>query len=80
MNTQGNHSTADMSEANTEKKQPNSKQSLSPLARLIQLGREKSFVTYEDILQHFPNPESDVDALDRIYAALIAADIPYIDD
>jgi RNA polymerase primary sigma factor len=52
----------------------------SPCARLIQLGREKSFITPEDILREFPEPEKDVEALDRIFAALTAANIPYIDE
>ena len=69
-----------MSEEHNKQSQSNHQQEHSPLAQLIQLGREKSFITPEDILKYFPNPESDVDALDRIYAALIAADIPYIDD
>jgi len=32
----------------------------SSLARLIQIGRNKSFVTIDDILQFFPNAEQDV--------------------
>ena len=68
-----------MSEEKKSQEQLNHEQRLSALARLIQLGREKSYITSDDILQSFPNPESDVEALDRIYAALIAADIPYRD-
>jgi RNA polymerase primary sigma factor len=68
-----------MSKDKNRQQQPNHQQGHSPLARLIQLGRDKSFITSEDILQFFPNPESDVEALDRIYAALIAAEIPYRD-
>ena len=52
----------------------------SPIARLIQLGREQSFITTDDILREFPEPEKDVDALDRIFGALICAEIPYIED
>lgn len=52
----------------------------SPCARLIQLGREQSFITTEDILREFPEPEKDIEALDRIFAALAAANIPYIDE
>ena len=52
----------------------------SPCARLIQLGREQSFITTEDILREFPEPEKDIDALDRIFAALAAANIPFIED
>ena len=51
----------------------------SPLARLIQLGREKSYVTLEDILKLFPEPEKDIDQTDRIFATLLSAGIPCID-
>jgi RNA polymerase primary sigma factor len=52
----------------------------SPLARLIQIGRNKSFVTIDDILQFFPNAEQDVGQLEKAFAALISAGIPYIED
>ena len=52
----------------------------SPCARLIQLGREQSFITTDDILREFPEPEKDIEALDRIFAALAAANIPFFED
>ena len=52
----------------------------SAIARLIELGRQKSFVTIDDILVFFPEAESDVDQLEEAFAALISAGIPYIDD
>ena len=51
-----------------------------PLARLIDLGRQKSFVTIEDILQFFPDAEQDVDQLEEAFSALLNAGIPYVDD
>jgi RNA polymerase primary sigma factor len=50
------------------------------LARLIALGRQKSFVTIDDILSFFPEAEQDVDQLEEAFAALISAGIPYLDD
>lgn len=50
------------------------------LARLIELGRQKSFVTIDDILSFFPEAEQDVDQLEEAFAALISAGIPYMDD
>ena len=50
------------------------------LARLIELGRQKSFVTIDDILSFFPEAEQDVDQLEEAFAALISAGIPYVDD
>jgi len=52
----------------------------SSLAQLIQVGRNKSFVTINDILKFFPNAEQDVGQLEKAFAALISAGIPYIED
>ncbi len=52
----------------------------SPVARLIALGREKTYVTIDDILQIFPEAERDVDKLEEAFAALLSAGIPYVDD
>ncbi len=51
-----------------------------PLPRLIDLGRQKSFVTIEDILLFFPDAEQDVDQLEEVFAALLGAGIPYLED
>jgi RNA polymerase primary sigma factor len=50
------------------------------VARLIELGRRKSFVTYDDILKFFPEAEQDVDQLEEAFSALVSAGIPYIED
>ena len=55
-------------------------QANSPISRLIGLGRSKSYVTYGDILQVIPQPEHDLGYLDLVFATLIAAKIPYIDE
>ncbi|MCS6906552.1 MAG: RNA polymerase sigma factor [Anaerolineales bacterium] len=52
----------------------------SPIARLIELGRQKSYVTFDDILSFFPEAEQDVDQLEEAFAALLSAGIPYVDD
>jgi RNA polymerase primary sigma factor len=52
----------------------------SAIARLIELGRQKSFVTIDDILSFFPEAEQDVDQLEEAFAALISAGIPYLDE
>jgi len=51
-----------------------------PLPRLIELGRQKSFVTIEEILLFFPDAEQDVDQLEEIFAALLSAGVPYVED
>ena len=50
------------------------------LARLIELGRQKSYVTIDDILHFFPEAEQDVEQLEETFAALMSAGIPYIED
>jgi RNA polymerase primary sigma factor len=50
------------------------------IARLVELGRQKTFVTIDDILTLFPDAEQDVDQLEEAFAALLSAGIPYIDD
>jgi RNA polymerase primary sigma factor len=50
------------------------------VARLIELGRQKSYVTIDDILTFFPEAEQDVDQLEEAFAALISAGVPYIDE
>lgn len=52
----------------------------SPIARLIELGRQKSYVTLDDILHFFPEAEQDVEQLEEAFAALLSAGIPFIED
>ena len=40
---------------------------LSPIASLFRIGRQQSFVTYQDILRFVPYPERDLDYVDRIF-------------
>jgi RNA polymerase primary sigma factor len=50
------------------------------IARLIELGRQKTYVTIDDILHFFPDAEQDVEQLEEAFAALISAGIPYVED
>ncbi len=50
------------------------------IARLIELGRQKSYVTIDDILQFFPEAEQDVEQLEETFAALMSAGIAYVED
>jgi RNA polymerase primary sigma factor len=50
------------------------------IARLIELGRQKTFVTIDDILHFFPDAEQDVEQLEEAFAALMSAGIPYLED
>src|SRR6202142_1143264 len=50
------------------------------IARLIELGRQKSYVTLDDILHFFPEAEQDVEKLEEAFAALLSAGIPFVED
>ena len=52
----------------------------SAIARLIELGRQKSYVTYDDILHFFPDAEQDLGQLEEAFASLMSAGIPYLED
>ena len=52
----------------------------SPISRLIQIGRKKTYVTINDILEFFPDAEKDVEQLEEVFAAFISAGIQYIED
>ena len=53
---------------------------LLEIPSIIALGRKQGFVTYDDILNIIPNIEQDQDLLEIIFAALISAEIKYIED
>jgi len=46
-------------------------------AQLIALGRRKRFITIDDILRFYPNAENNVQLLEKAFAALNSAGIPY---
>ena len=52
----------------------------SAIARLIALGRQKSYVTIDDILHFFPEAEQDVEQLEEAFAALLSAGIAFVED
>ncbi len=52
----------------------------SPIARLIELGRQKSYVTLDDILHFFPEAEQDVEQLEEAFSALMSAGIPFVEE
>jgi RNA polymerase primary sigma factor len=50
------------------------------IARLVELGRQKSYVTLDDILHFFPEAEQDVQQLEEAFSALLSAGIPFVED
>lgn len=60
--------------------QTTSRDYVSPLARLFQIAREKGYITYDEILAEIPQPEQTLDQLERLFGALLAAEIPFGDE
>jgi RNA polymerase primary sigma factor len=52
----------------------------SPIARLIELGRQKKYVTIDDILHVFPEAEKDIEQLEETFSALLSAGVAYTED
>ncbi|NIS79393.1 MAG: sigma-70 family RNA polymerase sigma factor [Anaerolineales bacterium] len=50
------------------------------IGQLIELGKERGYVTIDDILAVFPEVERDIDQLEDAYAALISAGVSVLDD
>lgn len=50
------------------------------LEHLLELGRERGFVTIDDILGVFPEAERDLDQLEEVYSSLLTAGITYLDE
>ena len=52
----------------------------SPIARLIELGRQKKYVTIDDILRFFPEAEKDTGQLEEAFLALLSAGVAFVED
>jgi RNA polymerase primary sigma factor len=52
----------------------------SPIARLIELGRQKKYVTFDDILHFFPEAEKDIEQLEEAFSALLGAGVAFVED
>jgi RNA polymerase primary sigma factor len=52
----------------------------SPIARLIELGRQKKYVTIDDILHFIPEAEKDIEQLEETFSALLSAGVAFVED
>lgn len=48
--------------------------------QVIALGRQQGYITLDDLMQFFPEAEEDINQLDEVFAALLSAGIPYVED
>jgi RNA polymerase primary sigma factor len=51
----------------------------SPIARLIELGRQKKYVTFDDLLHFIPEAEKDIEQLEEAFSALLSAGVAFIE-
>jgi len=58
---------------------PHSSEHISPMARLFQMAHQQGYLTFDQILAVWPDPEGALEQLDRLFGALIAAGIPFGD-
>jgi RNA polymerase primary sigma factor len=56
------------------------KEEYSPIARLIELGRQKKYITIDDILHFFPESEKDIEQLEEAFSALLSAGVAFVED
>jgi RNA polymerase primary sigma factor len=61
-------------------RETDSNEPVAALNQLITLGRQKGFLTPEDLMAFFPEAEEDINQLDEVFAALMSAGIPYVED
>ncbi|MFA6295192.1 MAG: sigma-70 family RNA polymerase sigma factor [Candidatus Paceibacterota bacterium] len=47
--------------------------------KLIQKGRDRGFVTYDEILKEFPQIENDINFLDELYVKLVTANVDVLE-
>jgi RNA polymerase primary sigma factor len=52
----------------------------SPIARLIELGRQKKYVTIDDILHFLPEAEKDIEQLEEAFSALLSAGVAFVEE
>ncbi len=50
------------------------------ISQLVELGREQGYITYDNILEIFPEAEQELDRLEKVFATLISQGIPYVED
>jgi RNA polymerase primary sigma factor len=52
----------------------------SPIARLIEFGRQKKYVTFDDVLYFFPDAEKVIGQLEEAFSALLSAGVAFVED
>ncbi len=56
------------------------KEEYSPIAQLIELGRQKKYVSIDDILHFLPEAEKDIEQLEEAFSALLSAGVAFVEE
>jgi RNA polymerase primary sigma factor len=55
-------------------------QSYYAVQQIVSLGRQQGYITLDDLIQFFPEAEDEINQLDEVFAALMSAGVPYVED
>ena len=69
-----------MSKKNSKPIQSDESQEQNPIEHLIALGHSQGYVTFSNILDFFPEAKKEVSSLEKAFAALLDAEIPYLEE
>ncbi len=50
------------------------------LKALVELGRKRGYLTHDEILEHFPEAEQNIELIDRVYSVLLEQGIDVVED
>ena len=50
------------------------------LRALVDLGRKRGYLTHDEILEHFPEAEQNIEVIDRVYSVLLEQGIDVVED
>ena len=50
------------------------------LKALVDLGRKRGYLTHDEILEHFPEAEQNIEVIDRVYSVLLEQGIDVVED
>ncbi len=50
------------------------------LRALVELGRKRGYLTHDEILEHFPDAEQNIEVIDRVYSVLLEQGIDVVED
>lgn len=59
---------------------PDEKEKNNTIQKIIDLGHTQGFVTFDDIIEYFPDAKKDVESLEEAFSILLEEGIPYMEE